>query len=153
MAALDKSSVEKPVSDLASPLSPYTIEAVHALSYIRIIGGASLIFAPTFTSRLFRLTIAPNSLESLLVRLFGIGGAVLGDLTWFNRPKFNSLQTESERKELRHVMWAGVASDALEGALVLYAVSKGVLPKPAALCFGGVTASFLAMGLFTARKL
>jgi hypothetical protein len=137
---------------IAKPLGIYTVETVHTLSYTRIIAGVGCILAPTFTSKLFRLAIAPNSFESVLVRFFGIGPTILGDLTWFSRPKINKPQTESERHELRHLLWAGVATDTLEGAIAIYGASMGFFPKPAAICLGGVSTVFAAMGLFALRE-
>jgi hypothetical protein len=132
--------------------SPFAVYTVNALSYLRVAAGASCILAPTFTGKLFRLAVAPNSFESALVRLLGFGPVVLGELTWFNRPKLNTVQSQAERTELRHNLWANVAWDALEGGIILYAASKGQIPRPAALCFGGAAAGLMAMGLYALRE-
>jgi hypothetical protein len=155
MAAFQKKDDLPPTTNtLTLPrLNIFTIEAVNGLAYARIASGVGCLLAPSFTARLFGVALASNSFESVLVRLFGIGPAVLGDLTWYNRPKFgNTVQTESERRELRHVLWANVAADVLEGGIVMYAASKGLIPRTASLCMGGASALFLATGLFALRE-
>jgi hypothetical protein len=142
---------------LATP-SPLGVGLANSLSYLRLGVGLACVAAPTFTCKIFQLTIAPNSVQSTLARLFGGRDIVLAELLWFVRPKGGDKNTMSpntveERRELRRILWANVASDTMDIAVLAFAASKGAISKPAAACLGGGAVSFLALGLLALREL
>jgi hypothetical protein len=148
-----KAPIDKAAAQPVPIPNTFAVEAVYALSFLRIAAGAGCLLAPTFTGRLFRVAITPNTLESTFVRLSGIGLIVLGELAWFSRPKFNTPQTQAERQELRHVLWASIAADVLDAGVVIHAITNGILPRTPALLFGGSTIAYMALGLFAAGKI
>jgi hypothetical protein len=93
-----------------------------------------------------------------LARLFGGREIVLAELLWFVRPKSGDKNTMSpktveERRELRRILWANVATDSIDMAIVAYAASQGAIGKPAAVCFAAGATSALVLGLLGLREL
>jgi hypothetical protein len=137
----------------ATTVSPFAVGVINAVSYLRAFAGFGMILAPTFTGKLFLVNIAPNSTASVALRLCGVRDAVIGELTWFARPKYNkatqsTAQTESEKHELRRILWANVATDSLDLAVLAFVASKGAISKPAAgIIAGGAIAGLILAGL------
>jgi hypothetical protein len=150
--------------------TPFTIGLITTLSSLRALAGFSCILAPTFTGTLFRLPIPATSTNAVLLRLFGVRDAVIGELLWTVRPAAASVAGErtkiaadegagsaatarAERKELKRILWANVATDGLDLVCVAVALGRGALGRPAAACVGGGAATFLVMGLMALRGL
>ncbi|KAH8704106.1 hypothetical protein BGW36DRAFT_423632 [Talaromyces proteolyticus] len=137
--------------------SNFAIGTVQALAWLRVVAGGAALVAPSFTAKLFFLPgVTPGSLASYQLRLFGIRDAVIGELLYTVRPKFPSAaspasQTESDwerdRKELRRMLWANVATDALDVVVTGTALAAGIIPRSAAVAVGGGATVFLLMGL------
>jgi hypothetical protein len=88
-----------------------------------------------------------------MLRLFGGRDIVFGELTWFVRPRSGIAMTVEERRETRRLMWANVATDAMDIAVLAFCVSKGAIGKTGAALVGGGAVAFLGMGLMVAREL
>jgi hypothetical protein len=137
---------------------------VNSLAWLRVVAGASCIVAPVFTGRLFQFAVAPASMHAVTLQLFGVRDFAVGELTWFVRPRGPRAgeedtgagarpRTEGERQELRRVLWANVAVDSLDLAVLAYAFSRGVIAGPAFLCVGGGAACFAALGGLALRQI
>jgi hypothetical protein len=155
----DTTSPTSPTSTLTPVPTPFTIGLITTLSSLRAVAGFSCILAPTFTGTLFRLPIPANSTNALLLRLFGVRDAVIGELLWTVRPGTVGEPTRTaatvlaERKELKRILWANVATDGLDLVCVAVALGRGALGRPAAACVGGGAATFLVLGLMALRGL
>jgi len=152
-----------PQSPIAPP-SALSIGLVNSLAWLRVIAGASCVVAPVFTGRLFQFAVAPASMHAVTLQLFGVRDFVVGELTWFVRPRGPRAgaedvgagarpRTEGERQELRRVLWANVAVDSLDLAVLAFAYSRGALPGPAFLVAGGGAAAFAALGSLALRQI
>lgn len=60
------------------PLSSTTQAAIKVLTAIRLVGGGASLFAPRFTCGLFKYIVPAD--QALMVRLFGVRDAMLGEL-------------------------------------------------------------------------
>ncbi len=87
MAASSNKKVDSPLldhstrivdQDSTSSLSRTTQTAIKALSVIRIATGAACLVAPRFTCALFQYKVPAE--QTILVRMFGVRDAVLGEL-------------------------------------------------------------------------
>jgi hypothetical protein len=145
-----------------APPSGTAVGLVNALSWLRVVAGASCIVAPVFTGRLFQFAVAPASMHAVTLQLFGVRDFAVGELTWFVRPRGASRpggedkarpRTEGERQELRRVLWANVGLDTLDLAVLAFAYSRGVIAGPAFLCVGGGAAAFAALGGLALRQI
>jgi hypothetical protein len=134
-----------------APASPFAVGLVNCLGYFRAGLGFCAILAPTTVGKIFLTPIAVHSTESTLLRLVGVRDLVIGELTWFVRPRPSHGQ--SERGELRRVIYANMATDTLDLACLAFAAYKGAIPRPAAGIIGGGAAAFLGMGLLALREL
>lgn len=63
------------------------------------------------------------------------------------RPK-----SREERQELRRVLWANVAIDSIDVAVLAFAAAQGAIPKTPAFLIGGVTSSLVAASLFALKE-
>jgi hypothetical protein len=158
MASNTKTPVTTSTDVTITTPTPFTVGVVNGLSYLRAIAGFSCIIAPTFTGKLFQIPIVANSTNSILLRLFGVRDAVIGELLWTVRPRSGEwtkslAAAHAEQKELKRILWANVATDGLDLACIAFALSKGALSKPAAACVGGGAATFLVMGLIALKEL
>ncbi|QKX54945.1 uncharacterized protein TRUGW13939_02035 [Talaromyces rugulosus] len=137
--------------------SNFAIGTVQALAWLRVVAGGAALVAPCFTAKLFFLPgVTPGSLASYQLRLFGIRDAMIGELLYSVRPKFPSTaspasQTESDRerdrKELRRMLWANFATDALDIVVTGAALATGIIPRSPAFALGGGAIVFLLMDL------
>ena len=149
---------------LVAPPSGMAVGLVNSLAWLRVVAGASCIVAPVFTGRLFQFAVAPASMHAATLQLFGVRDFAVGELTWFVRPRGPRAgeedtgagarpRTEGERQELRRVLWANVAVDTLDLAVMAFAYSRGAIPGPAFLCVGGGAAAFAALGGLALRQI
>jgi hypothetical protein len=150
-----------PHSPIAPP-SGLAVGLVNSLAWLRVVAGASCVVAPVFTGRLFQFAVAPASMHAITLQLFGVRDFAVGELTWFVRPRGGRAgeeeagarpRTEGERQELRRVLWANVAVDSLDLAVLAYAFSRGAIAGPAFLCVGGGAACFAALGGLALRQI
>lgn len=141
--------------------SQFAVTAVHALAWARVIAGGMAVVVPSLAARLFQLPgISSTSISAYFIRLFGIRDVVIGELTWVHRPKFASpgsaseeSMSEVERKTLRTILFANVATDAMDVVAAATALSSGAIPRNAALFIGGGAVTFLGLGLIGLAKI
>lgn len=120
----------------------------------RVIAGGMALIAPTFTGKLFLIPAAAMTpMSAYQLRLFGIRDAVIGELTWLHRPAFRKPLDEGDRKQLRTILLANVATDATDVVVTAAAMAMGAIGRNAALAIGGGAVTFLSLGLVGLAKL
>ncbi|KAF2664242.1 hypothetical protein BT63DRAFT_465083 [Microthyrium microscopicum] len=147
MEPTPKSPLLRPNASPTHQSTPLAANLVTALSNARVAFGLTLMLAPGAVGKVLAVPMSPPT--SAFIRLFGGKDLVLGELTWFTRPKVGVERTEVERRELKRVLWANVAADGLDVVISGILVMTGGMGGRAALLGGGGAAVYAAFGLWT----
>ncbi|CAI6094761.1 unnamed protein product [Clonostachys chloroleuca] len=107
-----------------SKLTSSSSTLISALAASRVVLGAAAFLAPRITSQLFKVDALPGA--SLITRIFGVRESVLGGLT------AATLRDHESKKELRRMLWAGVAVDSMDVVACLIILSSSDTTEAAA---------------------
>ncbi|CAH0053801.1 unnamed protein product [Clonostachys solani] len=116
-----------------------------ALAASRFVLGAAAFLAPGITSQLFKVDTLPGA--SLITRIFGVRESVLGGLT------AATCRDHESKKELRRMLWAGVAVDSMDVVACLIILASADTTEAAAAKTTAIVGLGAALfGLFTVRS-
>lgn len=136
----------------ASSLSPVTTGLLSFLAYGRIAVGLGCLLLPSQVGRLTDIPLAAGSGPALITQLHGAREIGIGALTSWVKPNGSSWKgTESDRIQLRNVLWANVLVDCLDVALVGWTWASGGVGAWAGVLAGGGAVWFASMGLLALR--
>ena len=128
-----------------SSSSRITTGAINVLAVGRAAVGVGLMIAPRAIVGFFGIPLTAST--AIYGRMIGGRELVLGDLTYMvNKEK-------KDRSELRHVLWANVAFDALDIGALAYGFATSAVSRTAVGLFGGGALSFIALGAIGLRSL
>ncbi|KAF2095227.1 hypothetical protein NA57DRAFT_79716 [Rhizodiscina lignyota] len=151
MSTVDSTTPLNPASKAAdgttetSSSARFAINTINALGIIRATAGAMALIAPHFTCNLFRIPVTANT--AVIARLVGGRDIVIGDLTW------TASKDPKDRSELRRLMWANVATDAMDIGALAYGFATGTVSRAGAVLFGSGALLSVAMGAIGLKSL
>ncbi len=132
----------------SAPLSAPTKLVIKTLSIIRIATGAACLVAPRFTCALFRYPVPAK--QAMLVRMFGIRDAVLGELLITARDEDAH---DGGKREIRRALWAGITADVVDIGIVMYALAIGDIGRATGGLLGAAAVGALGLGAWGLRGL
>lgn len=131
--------------DDAETISRFAAGTVQTLGYLRAITGAAVLIAPLTMGKLFHIPVTAQT--AVLGEMAGVRDIAVGELLLLADKK------DKERKELKRMLWANIAVDAVDAAACGYGLAVGTMSRAGAGLLGGGALLFLALGVTSLRSL